>query len=129
MAAARIDVASQKMAAEKADLLVAVVESSNDAIITKNSDGTITSWNRGAEVLYGYSAADAVGRNISLIVPPELRHELPDILGGIKRGDRIDHYETVGLRKDGTTWSSGRGNVLFYPGRRRQSRHRRYPWK
>ena len=101
MVTAHIDAASQKMAAEKVNLLAAVVESSDDAIITKKLDGTITSWNRGAEVLYGYSAADAVGRNIFLIVPPELRHELPDMLGRVKRGDRISHYETVRLRKDG----------------------------
>ena len=82
--------------------LAAIVESSDDAIISKTLAGTITSWNRGAEILYGYSAAEAVGQPISLIIPPERPSELPAIMERLRRGERIDHYETVRVRKDGT---------------------------
>ncbi|MDF3041567.1 MAG: signal transduction histidine kinase, partial [Thermomicrobiales bacterium] len=82
--------------------LAAIVESSDDAIIGKTLQGTITSWNRGAERLYGYAAAEAVGQPISLIIPPELPSELPGIMARLRRGERIDHYETVRVRKDGT---------------------------
>ena len=81
--------------------LAAIVASSDDAIITKTLDGTITSWNRGAEILYGHSAAEAVGRPISLIIPPDLPDELPSIMERLRRGERVDHYETVRMRKGG----------------------------
>jgi PAS domain S-box-containing protein len=82
--------------------LAAIVASSDDAIIGKTLDGTITSWNRGAESLYGYSVAEAVGQPISLIISPERPSELPVIMERLRRGERIDHYETVRVRKDGT---------------------------
>jgi PAS domain S-box-containing protein len=82
--------------------LAAIIESSDDAIIGKTLEGTITSWNRGAERLYGYSAAEAVGRPISLIIPPERPSELPAIMEQLRRGERIDHYETIRVHKDGT---------------------------
>jgi PAS domain S-box-containing protein len=82
--------------------LAAIVESSDDAIIGKTLEGTITSWNRGAEILYGYSAEEAVGQPISLIIPPERPSELPGIMERLRRGERIDHYETIRVRKDGT---------------------------
>ncbi|MCD6056696.1 MAG: Chemotaxis protein methyltransferase CheR, partial [Thermomicrobiales bacterium] len=75
--------------------LAAIVESSDDAIIGKTLEGTITSWNRGAERLYGYSAEEAVGQQISLIIPPERPNELPAIMEQLRRGERIDHYETI----------------------------------
>ncbi len=81
--------------------LAAIVESSDDAIIGKTLDGTITSWNRAAELLYGHTAAEAVGRPISLIIPPDLPDELPSIMERLRRGERVDHYETVRMRKDG----------------------------
>jgi PAS domain S-box-containing protein len=81
--------------------LAAIVESSDDAIITKTLDGTITSWNRSAELLYGHSAAEALGRPISLIIPPDRPDELPSIMARLRRGERVDHYETVRIRKDG----------------------------
>ena len=81
--------------------LAAIVESSDDAIIGKTLDGTITSWNRAAAVLYGYAAAEAIGRPISLIIPPDLPDELPSIMERLRRGERVDHYETVRMRKDG----------------------------
>jgi PAS domain S-box-containing protein len=82
-------------------LFSAAVESSNDAIITKSLDGTITGWNPAAERLFGYSAAEAVGKGIDLIVPAERKTEGPDILRRIGWGETIEHYETVRLRKDG----------------------------
>jgi PAS domain S-box-containing protein len=82
--------------------LAAIVESSDDAIIGKTLEGTITSWNRAAEILYGYSAEEAVGRPISLIIPPERPSELPAIMEQLRRGERIDHYETIRVHKDGT---------------------------
>ncbi len=81
--------------------LAAIVDSSDDAIIGKTLDGVITSWNRGAELLYGYSAAEAIGQPISLIIPPERRDELPHLLQRLARGERIDHYETVRCNRDG----------------------------
>jgi PAS domain S-box-containing protein len=82
-------------------LLTAVVESSNDAIITKALDGTITSWNRAAEQLFGYSAQEAVGRPVDIIVPRDRRAEVHNILDRVSRGERIERYETSRLRKDG----------------------------
>jgi PAS domain S-box-containing protein len=81
--------------------LAAIVESSDDAIIGKTLDGTITSWNRGAERLYGYRADEAVGQPISIIIPDDRPDELPGIMARLRRGERIDHYETVRVRKDG----------------------------
>jgi PAS domain S-box-containing protein len=71
--------------------VAAIVESSDDAIISKTLEGTITSWNRAAEILYGYAAAEAVGQPISLIIPPERPSELPAIMERLRRGERIDH--------------------------------------
>jgi PAS domain S-box-containing protein len=84
-------------------LFSAAVESSNDAIITQSLDGTITGWNPAAERLFGYSAAEAVGKNIALIVPPDRIAEMQDTLRRIGWGENIEHNETVRLRKDGTT--------------------------
>jgi PAS domain S-box-containing protein len=81
--------------------LAAIVESSDDAIIGKTLDGTIISWNRGAERIYGYSPSEAIGRSISMLVPPDRPDELPKILARLREGKRIDHYQTVRVRKDG----------------------------
>ncbi len=80
----------------------AIINGSDDAIFSKNLDGTITSWNRGAERLFGYSAGEAVGRPVTMFMPPERVNEEPDILSHIQQGKSIDHYETVRRRKDGT---------------------------
>jgi PAS domain S-box-containing protein len=82
--------------------LAAIVESSDDAIISKDLDGVIMTWNRGAERLFGYSAEEAVGKSVILLIPPDRHHEEPAILARLRRGERIDHYETVRRRKDGT---------------------------
>ena len=86
---------------ERERLFSAVVESSNDAIITKKLDGTITAWNRAAERLFGFTTAEAVGRNIEIIVPPDRRAEVKDILNRIGQGKAIEQHETVRVRKDG----------------------------
>jgi two-component system CheB/CheR fusion protein len=87
---------------EAQSLLAAIVASSDDAIISKTLDGRITSWNRGAERLFGYSAHEAIGKSIHLIVPPEGRDEEARILDRLRHGERIDHLEVVRQRKDGT---------------------------
>jgi PAS domain S-box-containing protein len=81
--------------------LAAIVESSDDAIISKNLDGIITSWNKGAERVFGYTEAEALGQRITLIIPPEHRDEEVMILERLRRGERIEHFETVRVRKDG----------------------------
>jgi PAS domain S-box-containing protein len=82
--------------------LAAIVESSDDAILSKDLNGIITSWNRGAEGLFGYQASEAIGQPVTMLIPPERLNEERDILGRIRRGERIEHYETVRVRKDGT---------------------------
>jgi PAS domain S-box-containing protein len=82
-------------------LLAAIVESSDDAIISKRLDGHIVSWNHGAQRLFGYTADEAVGQPISLIIPPDRLHEEAMIIERLRRGERIEHYETVRLAKDG----------------------------
>jgi two-component system CheB/CheR fusion protein len=79
----------------------AIVESSDDAIIGKSLDGVILSWNRAAERLFGYTAAEAVGQPISFLAPPERRDEMPTILSAVRRGERVDHFETERMAKDG----------------------------
>lgn len=81
--------------------LAAIVESSEDAIISKNLAGVVTSWNRSAQRLFGYHADEIVGRSISVLIPPEREKEGPEILERIKRGERIEHFETFRVRKDG----------------------------
>jgi len=82
--------------------LAAIVESSDDAIVSKNLDGIITSWNRGAERVFGYTAEEAIGRSITMLIPEDRPDEEPGILARVRRGERVDHYETVRRRKDGT---------------------------
>lgn len=81
--------------------LAAIVDSSDDAIVGKTLDGVITSWNRAAERLFGYSAAEAVGRHISLIIPDDRRAEENEVLARLRRGEKVDHFETLRQTKDG----------------------------
>jgi PAS domain S-box-containing protein len=87
---------------EATGLLAAIVDSSDDAIVSKDLNGFITSWNKGAERIFGYSAQEAVGKNITLIIPPERLDEETNILRRIRSGERIDHFETIRMRKNGT---------------------------
>jgi PAS domain S-box-containing protein len=84
-----------------AQQLAAIVEASDDAIISKDLNGVIVTWNRGAEKLFGYEAEEVIGRQITILFPPERQDEEACILARIKRGERIEHYETVRQRKDG----------------------------
>lgn len=81
--------------------LAAIVESSDDAIASKDLNGIITSWNRSAEKLFGWKAEEIVGKSVLTIIPPELQHEEPEILRRLRSGNRIDHYETQRMTKDG----------------------------
>jgi PAS domain S-box-containing protein len=81
--------------------LASIIDSSEDAIIGKDLDGIITSWNKGAERIYGYRAKQVVGRNISMLAPPERHDEIPDILRRIRRGESVEHFESVRVAKDG----------------------------
>ena len=94
--------ATERRTAERALLhLAAIVEGSDDAIISKNLDGIITSWNPGAERLFGYSEKEMIGQSILRLLPPERQQEEKDILRRLERGERVDHFETIRIRKDG----------------------------
>ncbi|WP_292388177.1 PAS domain S-box protein [Methanosarcina sp. UBA5] len=100
-AAAR-DISEQKKAEEKIQILASAVESSDDAIITKSIDGVITSWNKGAEQIYGYLTGEILGKNISILEPDNRKGEIKQLVKKIQEEERIQHYETLRLRKDHT---------------------------
>jgi PAS domain S-box-containing protein len=87
---------------ESRALLAAIVESTDDAIVSKDLDGFITSWNAGAERIFGYMAEEVIGRHIMIIVPDDLRDEEMRILARIRAGERVSHFDTIRRRKDGT---------------------------
>lgn len=91
---------SQKIS-EYQTRLTSIVDSSADAIIGKDLDGTITSWNRGAETMYGYSANEVIGKNIALLTSKKHPDEIPEIMAKVARGERIEHYEAIRVAKDG----------------------------
>jgi PAS domain S-box-containing protein len=95
------DITERKWAEQSRALLAAIVEASDDAIVSKTLTGVIRSWNSGAERLFGYTAAEAVGQSITLIIPPERQDEEQTILERLRRGERVDHFETVRVAKDG----------------------------
>jgi PAS domain S-box-containing protein len=99
---AQIEVVQRSRAEQDLRRLAAIIESCEDAIISKNLDGVITSWNSGAERLFGYTAAEAIGRPVTMLIPPERIDEEPGILARIRRGEPIEHYDTVRRRKDGS---------------------------
>ena len=96
-----LDIHDQKEASAVRHRLAAIVESSDDAIISKDLRGVVTSWNRGAEKIFGYTAEEMIGSTILKIIPPELQHDEDRILQTIARGERIHHFETVRVTKDG----------------------------
>jgi len=108
LAVARTRAETARRATERAaQQLASIVESSDDAIISMDLDGVITTWNRGAEHLFGYEAAEAIGQPVTMLMPPDRLDEEPDILARIRHGECIDYYETVRRRKDGRlldTW-------------------------
>jgi PAS domain S-box-containing protein len=95
------DLTEQKRESELQQRLAAIVESSDDAIISKDLNGIIRSWNRGAERIFGYQADEIIGKHISTLAAPEVIDEIPDILKRIARGERVDHYQTKRKTKDG----------------------------
>jgi len=97
-----LDITDRKGSDAATGLLASIVASSDDAIVSKTLEGIITSWNKSAEKLFGYSADEAVGKHITLVVPPDRLSEEADILSRVSRGERIDHFETLRRRKDGT---------------------------
>ncbi|WP_457584651.1 PAS domain S-box protein [Ensifer canadensis] len=97
-----VDVSHRSIAFEEAQRFAAIVESSDDAIVAKDLNGTIVSWNRGAEKLFGYTAPEIIGKPIETLIPLDRHDEEPNILARIRAGEQIDHYETLRRRKDGS---------------------------
>jgi PAS domain S-box-containing protein len=99
--AIRADVTDRKRTEEARERLAAVVESSEDAIVSKDLNGIVNAWNRGAEKLYGYSASEMIGKPMLMLFPPDRVNEESDILAAIRRGESVEHFESVRIRKDG----------------------------
>jgi PAS domain S-box-containing protein len=97
-----VDITDRNRASEYEQRLISIITSSDDAILSKDLNGIITSWNRGAEQLFGYTAEEAVGKPVTMLIPTERRDEEPKILQRIRSGERIDHYETIRRRQDGS---------------------------
>jgi two-component system CheB/CheR fusion protein len=97
-----IDITDRKRAEADAQRLASIVESSDDAIISKGLDGIITSWNCGAERLFGYRVEEVIGKPVTILIPADRQHEEPEILARLRRGERIEQYDTVRRRKDGS---------------------------
>ena len=96
-----------RLKADKAiGLLASIVDSSDDAIVSKTLEGVITSWNAGAERLFGYTAKEAIGQHISMIIPRDRLDEETSILARLRQGERIDHFDTIRVRKDGTAFDA-----------------------
>ena len=97
-----VDITDRKRTDLDAQRLASIVESSDDAIISKGLDGIITSWNRGAERLFYYAAEEVIGKPITILIPEDRMKEEPEILDRLRGGERVDHYDTVRRRKDGS---------------------------
>jgi PAS domain S-box-containing protein len=96
------DTTASKGTERAAALLAAIVDSSDDAIVSKDLNGIITSWNKSAERLFGYSAEEIIGKSVMILIPPDRQDEEPKILARLRRGERVDHFETIRRRKDGS---------------------------
>ena len=97
-----VDITDRKLAERFAERIASIVETSDDAIISKDLNGKILSWNEGAGRLFGYTAEEAIGKSVTILIPPERLNEEPGIIKRIQSGERVDHYETVRRRKDGS---------------------------
>ncbi|MEO6520588.1 MAG: PAS domain-containing sensor histidine kinase [Mucilaginibacter sp.] len=95
------DISERQIADEKQAMLAAIISTSDDAIISKTMEGIITSWNPAAELMFGHSAQEAIGKHISLIIPPGHLGEEDNIISNISKGNKIDHFETIRIAKDG----------------------------
>jgi PAS domain S-box-containing protein len=95
------DITEQRQAEHVRGWLAAIIESSDDAIVSKTLDGRITSWNPGAQRLFGYLPAEVIGQSITVIIPPELHDEEAEVLARLRRGERVEHFETTRVAKDG----------------------------
>ncbi len=96
------DITGQKELERSQARLSAIVESSDDAILSKNLDGVIQTWNKSAERVFGYTAAEAIGRPVLMLIPEDRHDEEPKIIARIRSGERVDHFETIRRRKDGS---------------------------
>lgn len=96
------DLSQSKLAEQRLQHLASIVDSTEDAIVSKTPDGIITSWNKAAERVFGYTGEEVIGRSIIVVIPKDRQNEELEILARIKRGERIDHFETARLRKDGS---------------------------
>lgn len=96
------DITERRRADEERSLMAAIIDSSDDAIISTNMNGIIKSWNHGARMLYGYSADEMINKEMSILISPKNKYELEDILLRVRQGDKISHYETIRVRKDGS---------------------------
>lgn len=114
-----VDVTHRSIAYEEAQRFTAIVNSSDDAIVAKDLEGTIVSWNRGAERLFGYAPEEIVGKPVATLIPADRYDEEPHILSRIRAGEAIDHYETVRRRKDGSLIEI---SLSVFPIRNRQGR-------
>ncbi len=97
-----VDISERKSAELASQRLAAIVESSDDAIISKDTNGIITSWNGGAQHLFGYREHEVIGKPVTILIPSDRQDEEPEILSRIRRGERIEHYETIRQRKNGS---------------------------
>jgi PAS domain S-box-containing protein len=97
-----MDITERRLDEDARRRLAAIVESSNDAIVSKTLDGTVTSWNHGAELIFGYTADEMIGQPVTLIIPPERLNEETQIIAGIGKGERLEPFETIRMRKDGS---------------------------
>ena len=106
--AAELKVANKELAFlnHKQQIFASIVNSSDDAMLTKDLDGIITSWNLGAEKIFGYKEYEIIGKHISILIPPQLQSEEAEIMGKIKNGEKVGHYETERVRKDGSVFNA-----------------------
>lgn len=96
------DISGEIIAQEQKAILAAIVEGSVDAIISKTLEGVITSWNKGAETIFGYTASEIIGKHITTLMPPDKLHEEDYIISNVRQGNKIEHYQTIRVTKDGT---------------------------